>query len=100
MIKTNKKVITTGDFNVHFNKSDLDIVRLVSLMFSHGLKQTFQNTKLNTSVENLTEFTSKVVNLHISDHEGLLLSAPCELGRVTGTRRINYRSVTDESLFC
>lgn len=102
---TNKSIIMTGDFNVHFNTVEAARVRLSDLLDGFGMWQTiFEPTRGESCLDNI--FVSdnieiddaRVVDMGVSDHKGQIVGFSMKGIEIKQTKRC-VRPITQMGLF-
>lgn len=101
-----KKIIVTGDFNVHFNTNERNTLLVLNIFISFGFYPIInQNTRKNHCLDNIfinfnnSNFNWKILDTRLSDHLGILLSIN-DTSPKSAYRRINYRPISDTGLYC
>lgn len=103
-----KRVVVTGDFNVHFNRdSDRDVNKLLNFFSSYGLIKTVSFvTRGDECLDNVfTNMADDVCSVdlvridHLSDHQHGILFSYYDSTFQPKKVRINSRPITSEGLF-
>lgn len=100
-----KKIIVTGDFNVHFHNPDKNVLSLVNLFTSYGFLALNKSATRNDScLDNIfinfsqSTCTTNTIDPRLSDHFGITLSIH-DIKPQKSSQRVNFRPVTDTGLF-
>lgn len=104
LIRKNKDLVVTGDFNVHFNTDENNVHLVLNTFNSFRLTPlNSEKTRKNNCLDNifvnidLSMCKVRVINTRLSDHLGIKLD--CKKATVKGNNiRINYKPITDAGL--
>lgn len=104
LIKSNKLIFVTGDFNVQFqNVNDRNAQVLINIFSSFGLApSTLTNTRLNNCLDNIftnvhpINFEVNIIDTLLSDHFAIHLQTYIETK--SNSKRVNYRPINDDGL--
>lgn len=101
-----KKIIVTGDFNVHFDINEKNTLLVLNTFTSFGFYPIInKNTRKSHCLDNIfinfnnIIFNWNILDTRLSDHLGILLSLSDTKQR-SACRRINYRQISEIGLYC
>lgn len=101
--RLNRDLIICGDFNFHFLGNDKNADNMVNLGLMYGLSMTiFEPTRGNKILDNFfisspitNDLVTEVLQFHISDHAGQLVTLKLNLSLVTKCRPTEACSISD-----
>lgn len=100
-INKDKNVIILGDFNVHFNKKEKEVLSICDVFASFGFLPTIHDkTRYNNCIDNIfvnfDDFSTGVFDPNLSDHCAVFINVP-KKEAICCKEIITYRQMREEN---